>query len=713
MNKIYEINKKMLKKKYEDIYNKLCIGDSETSSEIVTNVYEDNIILGKNNNNRIYWFGSNYNNKVFSKRICDKIGEIKQHQIIFIIGMGNFDIIKEVMGKLKDNSLIFIYEPDVEIFKCIASKIDLSELINDEKVFIYIKDINIKFCVDFMECVLNSANSSLIKIFCMPNYDILYKDDYINFIEKIRGKIEKIIINRNTVMVSRYDSIRSSLYTVRDVSEQYSVNQLIDICKKKCDYEKIPAIVVSAGPSLNKNIEKLKKAQNKAVIIAVDSALKTVLSHGINPDIIITIDWEKPPMLFMHSNFFDIPMVVFDTSNMKIMDIHRGKRFYFSNGNTFVGECYKKVKKEVMPGLGTGGSVANNAFSLAMEMGFENIILIGQDLAYTNNEMHAKEAWGGIDDDKVFDTSDYIEVEDVYGGKVYESKDMELYRIWFEQQIVRFSNLNVIDATEGGAKINGSTIMTLSDAIDKYCLGEFCLSDEIKMIEKVFNEREREEYLQLIKDIDKNLDKWERNLKKLLLKYDKLLKMHRNFKSNTKEYKKLIKEIGKWTTKIEEDGLLELVGKYNRYSEYELLARVYDVKEDEKDEIEDIVNNGKTMVDSYIKAISRLKEDMVKFDEFDVNEFEELIKQVCDSNDILRGCKTDIEVNDVMKNLYTYLVDLIHIAKKSTMEDINNIIENLQKVIEKIVELHERGQYLEMAECVDKEYITLCERIRS
>lgn len=56
----------------------------------------------------------------------------------------------------------------------------------------------------------------------------------------------------------------------------------------------IPVIIVSAGPSLDKNVKELRKAQGKAFIIVVDAALRTVLQAGVQPDIVCTIDPESP-----------------------------------------------------------------------------------------------------------------------------------------------------------------------------------------------------------------------------------------------------------------------------------------------------------------------------------------------------------------------------------------------------------------------------------
>ena len=55
----------------------------------------------------------------------------------------------------------------------------------------------------------------------------------------------------------------------------------------------IPAFVVASGPSLNKNIEELKRAKGKSLIVAVDSAIPTLLRNDIVPDLFVTLDSKK------------------------------------------------------------------------------------------------------------------------------------------------------------------------------------------------------------------------------------------------------------------------------------------------------------------------------------------------------------------------------------------------------------------------------------
>ncbi len=51
----------------------------------------------------------------------------------------------------------------------------------------------------------------------------------------------------------------------------------------------------------------------------------------------------------------------------------------------------KSSKKDQMKilELPTGGSVANSAFSFAQQLGAKTIVLVGQDLALTDNKTHA------------------------------------------------------------------------------------------------------------------------------------------------------------------------------------------------------------------------------------------------------------------------------------------------------------------------------------
>ena len=70
----------------------------------------------------------------------------------------------------------------------------------------------------------------------------------------------------------------------------------------KDDFTDVPMIIVGAGPSLAKNIEHLRSAQEKAIIVCVARALNSLQSAGIVPDFAISGRHRCSFALSGHSN---------------------------------------------------------------------------------------------------------------------------------------------------------------------------------------------------------------------------------------------------------------------------------------------------------------------------------------------------------------------------------------------------------------------------
>ena len=97
-------------------------------------------------------------------------------------------------------------------------------------------------------------------------------------------------------------------------------------------------------------------------------------------------------------------------------------------------------------------------------MGCNPIVFVGQDLAFTDNKTHSKATYS-----KDITVSENLrEVEDIYGNIVYTPKNLYIYLRWIQNRINKEESITFIDATEGGARIKGTEILTLEKAIDKY-----------------------------------------------------------------------------------------------------------------------------------------------------------------------------------------------------------------------------------------------------
>ncbi|WP_278337298.1 motility associated factor glycosyltransferase family protein [Clostridium butyricum] len=148
-----------------------------------------------------------------------------------------------------------------------------------------------------------------------------------------------------------------------------------------------------------------------------------------------------------------------------MVENHNGcKIFSFSSE-----EMYSFLDKEPKV-LSTYGSVAHSMVSVAILLGCNPIIFIGQDFAYTNDSAHSEyldtkhNSWKF---NQVKSNTDFF-VEGVGGGKVRTSIILDLYRRGMEKIIQEHPDIKFVNATEGGARMNGTEEMTFCDAIKRY-----------------------------------------------------------------------------------------------------------------------------------------------------------------------------------------------------------------------------------------------------
>ena len=690
-NTIYEENVKSFEIKYNSIYKYLTDNENNSLHNIndvlwdISASRED--IMAVNRNERLYYLNSRYADEEFAKNWIKQFEDDNYKTLYIIFGLSNFRYAKELLKKIGKDNIVLLYEPDKNIFIKAIEVVDITEIVKSDNVVLCIDGINNELFGDFVAIVL--ADYGLMRITkycCMPNYDELYIEIWRNVIKSIKEKYQNVIISRNTEILMASEFIKNIINNCKDIVRQYSVVQLELRFKQIDNIEEIPAILVSAGPSLDKNIDEIRKAKGKAFIIAVDTALKTLLKKNIIPDIVITIDSHKPPILFMHTKFKDIPMVVCDCSNYELYVLHQGKRFYFAETESYMSYIYNEGTGGRLYSTETGGSVANNAFSLINILGFKKIILVGQDLAYTGKKFHTTDAYGESDKNVLEDYNKYFEVEDIYGGKVYTESNMDLYRKWFESQIIRYPRLRVIDATEGGAKIEGSEIMTLKEAIEQECKTDIDFEKIIAELNQPITDEKADEILQEIDNIPDALLAEKDKLKKYRRKYEKLEELSRKGKVAGKEFNKLVEDINEITEYIDNKELLKLAKVYEKNTEFEVLGNVYHTKENIKDEIRDISNNGIKLIEAYIDGIDSLITDLEKWKDNDGVETEKsLTESLSAIENINNAVKNDDmkTVNDNMRMFYKEIVHCINYMKESNIDEWKNIKDILDAIVEK------------------------------
>lgn len=596
-NSLFEKNLEIIKECDNLLYDELIKYD--LASYEIENVETEEALDGTKIiksfiNQHEWYFNSKYEPKEIAKCWVDKLGKIESTAVITLFGLGNGLYLKEMMDRTYQSVIFIIYEPSIDIFLKAMKDINFSFL--DKRVFIAVEGINDIYFDAYFQSFIVYGNLSVCKYLWHPNYFNFFKNSREKYLQKIKNGLTVLQAYTNSdIRLSQWYYI-NSLSNLKFLPKASIFDQIVREVGKSIP-EDLPAIIVSAGPSLKNNVKELKKAKNRAFIIATDTALKCMFSEDIIPDVVITIDAAKNPNKFTDDRTDNIPMICFETARHINLDKHKANKIFMNDTFGFGDKLYKDmgIKYQYWSG---GSSVATNSYAIAMAMGFRTIILVGQDLAYTNNQRHYESGMSFADLDKVDDSGIFIEVEDINGGKIYTSKDFKLYLDWFEAEIALHSEIETIDATEGGAKIHGSHLMSLEEAICEKCKTEFDMEKYMKNVPPLLAGGEKIRFLNFIKEIPMQFEDLLKEVEEVVELYSNLIKELEKAKPDNSKLLKLSKSIGEITEKIEKSKAYQIAQHKLKTIEYTTLSNLGVSCEDATEDALEVSKRGIFMMEA-------------------------------------------------------------------------------------------------------------------
>lgn len=562
-------------------------------------------IIAVKKKKHIWYLNSCYDSEELVQKWCDRHTRKHYFEPELIFGVANLEYIKELRMRNPENPF-YVYEPDEAVFLELMKKYDLSKIFADEHIYIAVGRSGVTTIRTWMEIGIGYSDYEFIDFCALPGYACVYQYEYLLLKRGFMESIETLVLKRNTLCTQGKSLVENEFSHIIDSVYQSSVWELIHVFKQKNKEKQYAAILVSAGPSLDNNINELSKAKNHIFIIAVDTAIRPLLQLGIIPDLFITVDPVKDLFLFEQEGASQVPLVLSMNVRNGVSDIHNGRHFYIVSSGDYMANIMEHYNKNLVS-INGGGSVATDAFMLLRRMGFNTIILVGQDLAYPDKRSHAKAAY----DDEV-DQSDgiYFDVEDIHGKQVLTRMDMNHYRRWLEDQIAANSNLHVIDATEGGALIHGTEIMKLKDAIEKEKKEKYDFGALIQSVPNMFTQEEQQKVVDEIHAFPKKLDNAQMRLEDGLKLFERLQTLNKEGKYKTQEFQSVYNKITEFNQWLQENEVVDLLSCLAAKEEFEIQNHAYEVKDNLYDDLKDIADHGSDMVRTYIEKIPVLLECM-------------------------------------------------------------------------------------------------------
>lgn len=345
-----------------------------------------------------------------------------------ILGCGLGYLAYQIWERSERTAHIYMYEDDKSMLE-FADQIGVLSWIDKECLTLVDNSNTEKLIAEFYKACETDIPNRYISDWKVGSYNRItngYLIDSLDFNERNR----RFSGNRN--LINSYENRKQTLYEFESIRKQ--------INKQTKD-----AIVVSAGPSLNDNIEFIRSNADSKLIICINAALKKLQCEKICPDVVVALDPKKTLSSHIEGieNFTDgIPLVITDNASYTFVKKYRGPKYVVSN--------YDRTSDGFVWNF--GGTVASFALDLAYYLGAENIYLVGSDLAFSENRNYADGVAHEINEGML----NSVTVESTDGGMVGTTRLYNKYREILEAQISKHPDSRVYNMAHHGAKIKGT-----------------------------------------------------------------------------------------------------------------------------------------------------------------------------------------------------------------------------------------------------------------
>jgi hypothetical protein len=376
--------------------------------------------------------------------------------------------------RLPTSAAIVVTEPDLVLIKTALEHVDCAELIRPGRF-----------------AVLTDTNAAHVQEKLQPMQAMMMLGA--QFVghpasERVAGKFHRQLRKQITdfaayVKTSLVTLVANAQITATNVANNlptYVASPPIDLLENR--FAGYPAVIIAAGPSLRRNVDQLHDAGGRAVLIAVQTVFKQLLARGIRPHFVTSLDYHEVSRRFFEGidDFARVHLVAEPKATWHVIDAFRGPVSLL--GNEFAQRCLG-AEHAVRAGLKSGATVAHLAFYLAEYLGCNPIILVGQDLAFSDGLYYAPGAaihqqWqpelGRFTTLEMKEWERVVRhrailrpITDVHGRPAYTDEQMFTYLQQFEVDFAA-TRARVIDASEGGVVKRHTEIMPLAEALQHY-----------------------------------------------------------------------------------------------------------------------------------------------------------------------------------------------------------------------------------------------------
>lgn len=404
---------------------------------------------------------------------------LRATDIVILFGLGNPHLIQKISETLAPGQILILIGDDETLIPVIWDKV-LKQVMTVPGRHLFSGELFFPLFFNYLDSLPIERVSGL-KIIRNPtdtNRNPVYRE--------LEEKTQTVFSAKMSDLLTKFEFerlwIKNSIWNLVHVGKESPTRYPISSLKDK--FQGLTAILVSAGPSLRKNLPWLQSVRDKVFVLSCDTSLKVLIKAGILADGVVTLDAQTNSFFhFMGETLHQIPLFADLVSSPTLLReplfrsvVHSVTAKYQVDAEgslvrevTAGGELAEQVFTEVGD-IQSGGSVATTAFDMLRFMGFSSVFFLGQDLAYSGREIHStgthhNEKWLTLLNRKnslerinevIIRKRETRFVPRTDGeGSVLTDYVLDLYRHWFEESASTVSEMKLFNVNEDGALIAG------------------------------------------------------------------------------------------------------------------------------------------------------------------------------------------------------------------------------------------------------------------
>ncbi len=459
------------------------IGDSASRSDVAFVLTDEGLLSGSITDGwgRGCQLASRRRPGEEAERLASRVN-IDNAAVIVVNGFAMGHHVRAILAKAKSAALVVVYEPDVALLRAVLERQDHSAWLWDP-LLRFVTDADDATALGRALEGSEGLVSLGVEIVDHPPSAQRLGDTPATLATTLAQVVRSIRTNVITTLAQADVTIRNQLMNLDRYVAAEGIAPLRGACAGR------PAVVISAGPSIHRNLHLLGQpwVRERVVLVAVQTMLKPLLERGIKPHFVTALDYHEISTRFYEGltpeDVEGVTLVAEAKGNAAILDAWPGALRCPSDG--FLDELLG-ADQAARGAIKAGATVAHLAYYLARHLGCDPVMLVGQDLGFTDGQYYGAGAaihtvWGSeLGEFCTLESLEWQRIKrmgpklvtaaDHLGRPVFTDEQMQTYRHQFERDfhVDTERGLTVIDATEGGVSKAHARAMPLAEALDPF-----------------------------------------------------------------------------------------------------------------------------------------------------------------------------------------------------------------------------------------------------